>query len=269
MDFFNYKGKKIAFYKKGEGPGMIFLHGFCEDQSMWKAIAAEVPKWGFTFFSLDLPGFGQSDTIEDCSIEEMAEIVEAFCIANKLHHITLIGHSMGGYITLAFAEKYAHRMIALGLIHSHPFADSADKKEARQKSKEFIQKNGATPYVKQLIPKLFPAEFAQAKPEIVQPLIEKASNYDPKGIMNALEAMKNRPDRTDVLRLLDVNNPVLFIIGEKDNLEPQELLISQTHLPQVASIHILEDIGHMGIFEAPEKINELLGNFAEFISVKR
>lgn len=264
MDFFNYKGKKIAFHKKGEGTGMIFLHGFCEDQTMWKAVESQASEWGITFISLDLPGFGHSDPIEHCSIEEMADIVEAFCNAYELNHISMMGHSMGGYVALAFAEKYAYRLIGFGLIHSHPYADSPEKKEARQKSIDFIEKNGSETYVRQLIPKLFPADFAEAHPEIIQPLVEKAMKYDPLGIINALEAMKNRPDRTDVLRSLDADIPVLFIIGEKDDLEPQELLIGQTCMPDVASIHILEDVGHMGLFEAPQKISQLIGAFTAF-----
>lgn len=266
MDTFIYKGKNIAFHKTGEGPALFFLHGFCEDQSMWTNIASQAPERGFTFISLDLPGFGHSDTIEDCSIEEMARLVNAFCEAQQLTSISLLGHSMGGYIALAFAEKYAFRLSSLGIIHSHPYEDGPEKKEARKKSIEFVEKNGTPPYVRQLIPKLFPPDYAQLHPQLVEPLINKAIKYQPKGIINALEAMKNRPERTDILRSIKV--PVLFVVGELDDLEPTEKLIDQTHLPEIASIHILKNFGHMGIFEAPEKSSQIIFDFAQFSLTK-
>lgn len=267
MKYFEYKNNKIAFEKKGTGPVMIFLHGFCEDQSMWHGIAAHLKDEGITFISLDLPGFGRSDTIAPFSIEDMADLVHAFCQSQELDRICLLGHSMGGYVALAFAEKYPQQLSGLGIIHSHPYEDSSEKKEARQKSIEFIEKNGAEPYVQQLIPKLFPSGYADAHPQLVQPLIKKAGKYDPKGIMNALKAMKNRPDRSAVLQTVEV--PVLFIVGELDDLEPSEKLIAQTHLPNIASIHILEQVGHMGIFEVPEKLSHLIESFAEFIFHKQ
>lgn len=263
MNTFLYNDKKIAFEKKGEGPAMIFLHGFCEDQSMWHTLEAQAAEWGITFISLDLPGFGQSDSLASCSIEDMADIVYTFCQTQQLDRIALLGHSMGGYVALAFAEKYPQLLSGLGILHSHPYEDSEEKKEARQKSIAFIEKNGSKSYVQQLIPKLFPTGYAPAHPQIVQGLVEKALAYNPLGIINALWAMKNRPDRTEVLKSIEV--PVLFIVGALDELESSEKLIGQTHLPQVASIHILEQVGHMGIFEAPDRINQVVSDFAAFI----
>lgn len=262
MEFINVKEKKIAFSLKGEGPVIVFLHGFCEDQSMWAFFEKEIIDADFQFLSIDLPGFGYSDTIKVCSIHEMATLVEAVVSQLQLKEIILIGHSMGGYVSLAFAERFSHHLKGLGLFHSHPYADGAQKKEARQKSIQFINKSGSAPYIKQLIPKLFPSDFAANNPQIIQPLINKAQTYDPDGITNALDAMKNRPDRSKVLSESKV--PVLFVVGEEDDLEPQETLIKQTYLPNVASIHLLQGIGHMGIFEAPEKTSKLVVDFAQF-----
>ncbi len=266
MEFFEYENKKIAFSNEGEGPTVFFLHGFGEDQSMWSFLKPSIKEAGFHFFSIDLPGFGHSETIEDCSINGMADIVEYACQKFQLSNIILLGHSMGGYISLAFAEKFGHRLKGWGLIHSHPFADGENKKIARQKSIDFIQKNGTKAYVSQLIPKLFPKDFALNQPKIIASLIGKALNYDPAGIMNALNAMKNRPDRSKVLEQSTV--PVLFIIGDKDDLEPQETLVKQTYLPDIASIHILEGVAHMGAFEAPQKTSSLILDFVQFCWAK-
>ncbi len=266
MTFFNHHDHKIAFEKKGTGPAVYLLHGFCEDQRVWEQFSGPLVNAGFQVVTIDLPGFGQSDTILPASIADMSEMVEQ--LRHELHddRIVLVGHSMGGYITLAYAEKYPDRLKGWGLFHSHPFEDSAAKKEARQKSMDFIEKNGAAPYVKELIPKLFPARFADDHPDVVLSLVDKAVNYDPKGIINALEAMKNRTDRSEVLKRS--KSPVLFIIGKKDDLEPQDVLISQTHLPDLAVIHLLEEVGHMGMFESPEKTISLMIDFTSFCETK-
>lgn len=262
MEYFDFKGKKVAFRRSGGGSPVLFLHGFCEDQSMWTQIEAGVRQGGYQFISMDLPGFGASEVLSPLAIDEMAEVVEKLAQILALKNMLLIGHSMGGYVSLAYAQKFAHRLQGFGLLHSHPYADGEEKKEVRQKSIEFIEKNGSAPYVKQLIPKLFPPEFAQAHPEAVLPLVDKAVQYPEQGIINALRAMKERPDRSTVLEQSEV--PVLFIVGKKDELEPQEVLIRQTSLPPLASIHLLEGIGHMGIFEAPETTGRLVVDFAHF-----
>jgi pimeloyl-ACP methyl ester carboxylesterase len=102
MSTFLYNNKKIAFEKKGEGPAMVFLHGFCEDQSMWHSLGALADDWGITFISIDLPGFGQSDTITSSSIEEMADIVHTFCQTQQHDRIAPDGTFHGWICGLGF-----------------------------------------------------------------------------------------------------------------------------------------------------------------------
>jgi len=171
---------------------------------------------------------------------------------------------MGGYVSLAFAKKHESYLKGLGLFHSHPFADSEEKKEARQKSIEFIQKNGHYHYVKQLVPKLFPAPFAGSNNFLINKLIHAASLFPSEGIIGGLTAMKNREDRTDVLK--KIKCPVMFIVGKKDDLVPQKGSIEQTAMPAVSHIHLMEEIGHMGMFEARKKTQKFVKQFVEFCS---
>jgi pimeloyl-ACP methyl ester carboxylesterase len=169
---------------------------------------------------------------------------------------------MGGYVSLAFAERFPERLIGLGMFHSQAMADSDEKKINRQKSIDFIRRQGSALYVKQTIPGLFAPNFINSNTFLIEKLSFRASQYAPEGIVAALAAMKNRPDRSDVLAQLHC--PVLFIIGKLDGAIPWENSMAQTHLPGRADIHILDKVGHMGMFEAVKQTQSIVRQFVQF-----
>jgi pimeloyl-ACP methyl ester carboxylesterase len=211
--------------------------------------------------TIDLPGYGASETGLEASIDYMAAAVLAVADALKLNTFSVIGHSMGGYVALAVTEQAPERIQKLGLFHSHPFADSGEKKEARTKSIEFVQQEGHEVYVGQLIPKLFEQQFRNEQPDLLKQLIQRAAQAPAAAILQSLRAMRDRPDRSEILKQADF--PVLFIIGGKDEAIPHEYSMEQTHYPKIADIHLLEDIGHMGQFEAPERTLRIIEAFLE------
>ncbi len=264
MKYLLYQQRKVAYNVQGKGANaLVFLHGFCEDSTIWDEWKDELVAAGYKVVCADLPGFGESELAQEASIEYYADTVQAVVQeAIGQNRFLLIGHSMGGYTALAFAEKYPEQLAGLGLFHSHPYADSEAKKEARQKSIRFVQEQGTALYVKQLISDLFAAAWARTNSFVVNRLIHKASTYAPQGIIDGLTAMMARPDRHGVLEC--ANWPVLFIIGEEDKAIPAELSLAQTSLPATASVHILEKIGHMGMLEAPRKTRQIVREFAEY-----
>ncbi len=170
----------------------------------------------------------------------------------------MIGHSMGGYITIAFAEKYPELLNGFGFFHSSAFTDDEEKKQIRLKAIEFIKKNGAEAFLKTSIPGLFTDEFIKNYSYRVENLIETAKQFSPEALVQYYYAMINRPDRTDVLK--SVNKPVLFIIGEKDKAIPLQASLKQCHLPAISHITILKNSAHMGMLEEKEKcIQTVLG----------
>ena len=171
----------------------------------------------------------------------------------------MIGHSMGGYISLAFAEKHPDRLRALGLVHSTAYADSEEKKAARRKSIEFIGKHGAAEFIRQSAPNLFSDGYKQKNPAGLHEFFERYDNFLAASLVSYYEAMIKRPERTSVLS--DFNGPVLFLIGEKDNAVPLDQSLKQCHLPKIAYIHILESAAHMGMLEEPGEVNNLLLSF--------
>ena len=254
----------IYYQITGSGKPVVLIHGFPEDGTIWDK-QTDYLKDKFQLIVPDLPGSGKSALTagrEGTSFWTMDFFAE--CIKNILDHeaITnpcMIGHSMGGYITLAFAERYASQLKAIGLFHSTAYADSEEKKQTRQKSIVFIEKHGTAKFLEQSTPNLFSEKFKKNNPEIVQELIARYTNFSPEALVNYYKAMMQRPDRTHILKTFP--RPVLFIIGEHDSVIPLQQGLQQSYMPHIAHLLILKDSGHMGMLEEPDRCNAFLEKF--------
>jgi pimeloyl-ACP methyl ester carboxylesterase len=193
----------------------------------------------------------------------MAQLVQQIIVREGIQQYIVLGHSMGGYIALSLAQQFPHGISGLGLIHSHPFADSEERKHGRRKSIDFIREHGKIHYLKQLFPGFFPPGYAQNHPEIVHTLLEISHSFSEDGICAALQAMAMREDTSHVLA--NFPNPVLFVLGKEDTLVPIDMMRDQTILPKKTVVHILEGIGHMSMFEAPEQLNHILEQYVKQI----
>lgn len=253
-----YQNKKISYRVVGNGKPVILIHGFGEDGEVFQNQANYLQE-KFQLIIPDLPGSGQSEMIDDMSIEGMAEVIHEIIHEENIEACPVIGHSMGGYITLALMEKYWNHVSAFGLFHSSAFADSKEKIATRRKAIEFIKQNGAYEFLKTAIPNLFAEESKITFKAAVDQLIKAGNNFSPDALVSYYEAMINRPDRTEILRQTKV--PVLFIMGKYDKAVPLEDGLKQCHLPEKSYIHILQNSGHMGMLEEPDLCNRILEKF--------
>ncbi|MHA4809314.1 alpha/beta fold hydrolase [Flavitalea flava] len=257
------------FYRvEGQGFPVLLVHGFAEDNRIWDN-QVDYLKDRYRLFIPDLPGCGRSSPIQvknsqtgaETSMEELADLIKAILDAENTGPCILIGHSMGGYIALAFAEKYPGQLVALGFFHSTAYADTPEKITARRKGIEFIRKNGSAPFIRQSIPNLFAEASRKRQEDIITALIDRYSGFNPDSLVAYYEAMIYRPDRTTVLR--EFPGPVLFIIGEGDNSVPLDHSLRQSHMPGLAFIHILTHAGHMGMLEESTASNLFLDDFLQ------
>jgi pimeloyl-ACP methyl ester carboxylesterase len=243
--------KDLSLYYKitGQGEPVMLVHGFGEDSTIFDTLIPELKK-EYTLIIPDLAGSGRSTgNIEGVSMESLAEQLNLIAEKEIAGPFTMIGHSMGGYITLAFAEKYPDKLQQFALFHSTAYPDNEEKKSARKKNIEFIRKHGSHEFLKQAIPNLFSEEFKKQQPEIVKELITRYSNFSPTSLVSYTEAMMNRPDRIHVLK--DFQKPVLFIFGEWDTAVPLEQGLKQCKIPEYAYIYICAHSGHLGMLEEP------------------
>lgn len=255
-----FDGGNISYRVIGKGKPAILIHGFGEDSNVWHNQVTELSEKN-TLILPDLPGSGQSSIINDMSIEGMAEVIHEIIHHENVELCPVIGHSMGGYITLALVEKYYNHISAFGLFHSSAYADSEEKIAARKKGIAFIEENGAAAFLKTSVPNLFSQKSKDEKPEIVDELMEGIHNFLPQSLVLYYKAMINRPDRTDLLKRK--NAPVLFVIGEYDTAIPKDDMLKQSHLPEKSYIHLLKYSGHMGMLEEPDLSTTILKQFLE------
>ncbi|MBP6432398.1 MAG: alpha/beta hydrolase [Ferruginibacter sp.] len=257
---FFYKNSKIAYQVIGTGKPLLLIHGFGEDGNIWQN-QIDYLKDKYQLIIPHLPGSGNSDLIEDMSMEGMADCIKELLVhvVPELHQnaVGVLGHSMGGYITLALIDKYPTLFNSFGLIHSTAFADSEEKITARQKSIEFINQHGAYEFLKSTTPNLF---FDKQHPHI-NTLIEQGKNFTPQALIAYYQAMINRPDRTKILNTF--TSRILFVIGEHDMAIPFTQSMQQCHLPQQSHVHILRNTAHMGMWEEKEKTNQIIQSFLQ------
>ncbi len=264
MPVINFKNKKIFYRKEGQGNPVLLVHGFGEDGTIWEQQVENLKK-DFLLIVPDLPGSGQSELLDgDCTMEDYAEVIKViadkeFVSTKNNDTFSLIGHSMGGYISLAFAKKYGHLLNSFGLFHSSALADNPEKISTREKVIDFIEKNGPKLYAETTVPDLFSDHTKKDYPQLVKDLVDLAGNLSEETLIQYTRAMIKRPDTTSVLSSFP--KPILFIIGIQDNAVPLEASLKQCHLTHIGSAHFLQRTGHVGMWEQTELSNRYLYNF--------
>ena len=255
-------GVRVAYHigsEKDQFP-LVLLHGFCEDHSVWSPILPLLaPR---TVVQIDLPGFGASELPQQPDLRYYAHAVLAVLDTEVIDRCVLVGHSLGGYVGLEFAAHWPERLAGLGLVHSHPFEDTAERKTARQRGIETLQAGKRDLYVAQLFPNLFGSKYLTENPETLHKLIVQGKKQSPEGISTALQAMMNRRDHQQTLAALQ--SPVLFLLGMQDTLVTPEQGLKAAILPDVADLQLLINAAHMAMFECPEETAGILNSFWDF-----
>ncbi|MBV9987362.1 MAG: alpha/beta hydrolase [Chitinophagaceae bacterium] len=256
-----YDDAVISYRTEGNGHAVVLLHGFGEDSRIWdQQIGFLSPHC--RLLAPDLPGSGRSSFWEagnNAGIDGYAAILHSVLQQENIRRCTMLGHSMGGYIMLAFAEKFPELLDAIGLINSTAFADSEEKKQTRARAIETIGDYGAAAFLKTTIPTLFATEFREKYPEKVAALVAAGSSFEARALQQYYRAMMGRPDRTGILKSNPL--PTLFVMGTEDTPAPMNDVLKQTHLPDKSYIHVLQGVGHMSMWEAPDALNNILLDF--------
>jgi pimeloyl-ACP methyl ester carboxylesterase len=266
MDKYQDPVRNTIYYQlSGTGNPVMLVHGFGEDSAVWDNQVSHL-KDSYQLIVPDLPGSGKSPIARDMSLEGQAELLKQLLDHLDISKTCMIGHSMGGYITLAFADKYPSRLNGFGLFHSTAYADSEEKKEVRKKGIEFIKKQGGFEFLKTSTPNLFSPLTKDQNPQLIEEQIMRLRNFSGEALVLYYHAMMQRPDRRDVLSKATV--PVLFIMGEHDSAVPVKDVLEQSHLPEIAYIHTLRLSGHMGMLEEQDKSNRILERYLKEVYTK-
>jgi pimeloyl-ACP methyl ester carboxylesterase len=257
--YISFKEGKIAYTIQGRGRAIVLLHGFLGSTEIWEGVAQALSK-SFRVVCIDLPGHGQSDCFGYIhSMELMAQAVKTVMDKLRFKSYVLIGHSMGGYVSLAFAELFPESIRGLCLLHSTSYPDSEQKKRERDKAIKAV-KNNYSIYVRATIKNLFATKNLKSCKKDLQHTQQIAKKTSKQGVVAALEGMKTRASRDMILHFAEY--PVLFIIGKYDNVIPMQTMLDQAELPKRKSVLLLENSGHMGFIEQSELCIKQLRGFA-------
>ena len=238
---------------------LMLIHGFPESGSIFQhQITALCPY--YAILVPDLPGSGDSPFNPSLhSVGDYAAGLRHIIEAEQIEKLVIIGHSMGGYIALAFAENDSDKLLGLGLLHSTAFADSAEKKANRLKAIQTMARYGGPAFLRSMIPALFGAAFKAVHPEQIQALIAAGSTFETEALQQYYQIMHDRTDKTALLERLNI--PILLVSGTEDQAAPAADLILQSTLPAIAQIEVLDQSGHMGFLEKPDKVSRILKDF--------
>lgn len=245
----DYNHTQIYYTIQGQGPALVLLHGLLESSTMWNRFIPEIAE-GKTIISIDLPGHGKSGCLSDVhSMELMAEVLQSILEKHDINSISIIGHSMGGYVALAFTELYNHKVDKLVLLNSTSAGDSDERKHNRDRAIKVIAQNPDA-FISMAICNLF-GESAQDQYAMeIQKLKKEAATFPIEGIIATIRGMKNRKDRSFVLK--DFRNEKIMICGKEDPIIPYE--VSKNLALQTDSKLKTVSGGHMSLIEKLEEI---------------
>lgn len=260
-----FQNGSIHYRKKGSGSAVVLLHGFMENHTIWNDFSDALSR-NYLVIDIDLPGHGESDNFGEVhSMDLMAESVAAVLDQEKVNRCIMVGHSMGGYVTLAFARKYEERLNGMVLFHSQAAADDEQGKINRNRTIDIVKGDHGS-FIHAFVPTLFCEDTVDEFSREIERLTEQSMKMSVQGITAALAGMRDRHDSRDLLAMLNV--PVFFIIGKKDAKIPLEKILDQLPLPANSEALILDNIGHMGFLESRDLTLKALEHFVERNSVK-
>ncbi len=257
------RGIATAVDVQGDGPPVLFVHGFPLDRTMWRHMAA--PLTGRQRIAPDLRGLGMSDAPEGgYFIEEYADDMAALLEQLGIERAVVCGLSMGGYVALEMVRRHRHRLQGLILMSTRATADGPEAKAGRDEMIQLVQRQGPATLVDRMLPKLLSPETLGTMPDVVERVRTMIAGSPAAGIIGALTAMKERGDSTDLLRGIDF--PTLVVAGREDQLIPLES--SRSMAEQIPDSHftVIAGAGHLAPMEQPIATSRVVGEFLESVS---
>lgn len=256
MKTITYKNTKISYTDEGKGTAVILLHGFLENKTMWSRYIDTLSK-NHRVITVDLLGHGETESLGYVHVmEDQADMVYAILIYLRLRKVVLVGHSMGGYVALAFAELYPDHVKGLFLLNSTARADSDERKINRDRAIVCV-KQDYTNFVRMSIANLFSEDNRELLAKEIEKTKKEALKTPLQGIVAALEGMKIRKDREVLLHFAPY--PIQLVLGKKDPVLNYDDTIEQIEGTNV-EVTTFPD-GHMSHIENEKELKKLLVDF--------
>ena len=240
-------------------PVIVLLHGFCENSSLWDHI---IPKLEYSgqIIALNLPGFGGEPLhFENFSLADIANKIYTDLTNKGVDNCICIGHSLGGYISLALKKLHPTFVVKVGLIHSSAYADTLEKKKNRNKLINLLNNQSTTTFLSSFIPSLFCEINIEALKSEINKVIKMSDGLEIKTIQAYSKAMRDREDNSNIL---SNEKSLLFIAGECDNSVPIEISKKQINIiKDKSNSFLLKNVAHMGMYESPSIVIKAINQY--------
>lgn len=260
---FNYNTNPIGYTDLGNGPALVFLHGYLLSHEIWIDFVQPLIK-DYRVLCVDLPGHGQSALPAPVStMEVMGEVLKALLDHLSIPSGVFFGHSMGGYAALALLEKHPELVTGISLFHSHPYADNEEVKSKRDREIALINQGHKNLLVGQSIPNMFATDRLQEHSDELEFCKSLARKMDDQAVKASILGLKARSDRSEILA--HAKCPCLNIAGRKDNFIPFKEVAEKIVLPSDSELLVAEESGHMGFYEQPDFILQGVRQFLKRI----
>ncbi len=262
--FFSFKGGSIHYSDSGKGSVIVLLHGYLESSEVWNGFADKLAS-AFRVIAVDLPGCGQSDIYGEVhTMEFMAMAVRELIAHLNLRKVFMTGHSLGGYVTLAFLELFSESLSGYCLFHSQPFPDSPAALEKRKREIDIVKRGKKNLMYPDNVIRMFAESNLKKFSDALERSKDIAARIPGEGIIAVLNGMMIRPSRQKFMEEGKV--PCLWILGSMDNYIPCDLIQAQVKLPSNAGIVVLKNSGHMGFIEEEDLSVKTVSEFIKKIS---
>ncbi len=259
-----FEGIKVSYSLRGAGKPIVLLHGYLEAGEVWDPLA-EALAGSFRMIVPDLPGHGKSGIKGEVhTMEFLASAVREVIKDAGEHKVMMVGHSLGGYATLAFVEMFPEMLSGYVLFHSHPHADTPEAIERRNREIEIVRAGRKNIMYPGNVSMMFAKENLGLMAAELERSKKIASRNPGEGIIALLNGMIARPSRQYILESGAV--PLLWILGRHDLYFSPEKAMRDIGLPHNAGVVILERSGHLGFIEETEESFKLIERFAQRIA---
>lgn len=243
-------GIDLSYDRRGSGTPLVLIHGYPLDHSIWDEVAGLLEN-DFDLIIPDIRGFGESTTVDEpYTMTDLAGDMAAILDSLGLEKAAFAGHSMGGYVALAFAKAFPVRISGLSLIASQATGDAPERKEGRYKTAAEVAEKGVQIVADAMTDKL---SSEQSVRDLIRPMIAKQSVA---GVTGALRAMAEREDLSSFLASFP--HPLVLVHGTADELIPPERAREVKVLVPSAPLVELAGVGHMPMMELPEQTADAL-----------
>ncbi len=251
---------ELAVDVRGDGPPVLFVHGFPFDRTMWRHQLATLSRW--KRIAPDLRGVGASSApppADGYSVTRYADDLAAVLDALGAPPVVACGLSLGGYIVFELLRRYPERVRGVVLADTRPEADSAEARRGRDELAALAEREGRDAVVERLLPRLLAPATRATQPEVVEQVREMARRWSVPGLVGALRALRDRPDSTDTLRR--VRLPALVLVGSDDAVSPPPVVEAMAKLIPGAEFHVVSAAGHLAPLEQPLVTSRLVADF--------